>query len=72
MNGLLAETRWVDVSIPLAGGLLLLFRPKWAVRSTASPEKDEAKQSLARVGGVILLVVAGIYYLTSTFSIPPL
>lgn len=66
MSDLLAATSWIDVSIPFFGGLLMLFCPNWAMKSTGSPEKDEARKSLARKGGVILLIVAGMYYVTTT------
>ncbi len=68
MLGLLAATSWIDVSIPFLGGVLLLCCPKWAMKSTGSPEKDEARKALARKGGAVMLVVAGVYYVTSTFS----
>ena len=68
MISLLAATSWVDVSIPLAGGLLLCICPQWAMKKTGSPEKDEARTALARKAGFVLLAVAGIYYLTTTFS----
>ncbi len=69
MMGLLAETSWIDVSIPLVGGLFLCCCPQWAMKSTGSPAKDEERQSMARKGGLILIAVAGLYYLTSTFSV---
>ena len=68
MSGLLAATSWIDVSIPLLGGMLLLVCPGWALKSTGSPEKDEARQSLARKGGVVLLIVAGMYFVSTTYS----
>jgi hypothetical protein len=65
---LLAATSWVDVSIPGIAGLLMLICPQKVFKSTGCEEKDLARQALGRKGGAILLVVAGMYYCTSTFG----
>ena len=65
-SSLLAATSWIDVSIPGVAGLLMLTCPKWVFKSTGSEEKDRVRQSLGRKGGAILLVVAAVYYVTST------
>jgi hypothetical protein len=68
MFSLLAATSWVDVSIPLVCGLLMITCPQWVFKKTGSEEKDAARQATGRKWGAILLVVAGIYYITTTFS----
>ena len=68
MIGLLAATSWVDVAIPLIGGLLFCCCPQFAMKKTGDADKDASRQALARKGGFILLLVAGIYYVTTTFG----
>ena len=68
MNVLLAATSWVDVAIPLIGGLLLCCCPQWAMKKTGDADKDATRQAWARKGGLVLLLVAGIYYVTTTFG----
>jgi hypothetical protein len=62
----LFATSWVDVGIPGFFGLLLLICPHWAMKKTGSEEKDHARQALARKGGAVLLVVAVIYFFTTS------
>lgn len=69
MPSLLAATSWIDVSIPLVFGLLLLICPQWAFKSSGSEEKDEARKSMGRKMGVILLIVAAVYYVTTSASV---
>ena len=54
------------VGIPLLIGLLLCIRPQLAMKSTGCAEKDQARLSLARKCGALLLVVAGVYFVTTS------
>ena len=62
----LFATSWVDVGIPGFFGLLLLVCPQWAMKKTGSEAKDAAREAMARKGGAVLLVVAAIYYFTTS------
>jgi hypothetical protein len=56
---------YIDVAIPLAGALFMLFCP---LRSTGSPEKDAANKRFFRIIGTVLLVVAGLFLIAKLGS----
>ena len=64
----LAATSWVDVSIPLIGGLFLLIQPKFLFKKSERSNPDPAKTAQLRFFGFVLLGVAGIYFVTTNLS----
>jgi hypothetical protein len=58
----------IDVLIPLVFGILVLFLPV-KPRTPDEPEEEvEKRKQKMRISGIILLVVAGIYFIVRMMS----
>lgn len=59
---------WIDIAIPGLIGLWLACRPGSIVKPSGDAEKDAARTHKFRIGGLLLLGVAGLYLVIKVAS----
>jgi hypothetical protein len=59
---------WIDVAIPGVIGLLLAVRPGSFIKPSGDADRDAARARKFRIGGLVLLAVAGLYLLIKLAS----